>query len=151
VPDFTGKWELAALWRKKGAKCDKLSMLAARVMGKQANQEYTALYELCEHMQIIPDFTSRYLEWAAYNVRPPHSMPCIRLMVFGWQPTIDHMDFAGILNANALYSFTIGCPQLGFALWYLFMYDFGPNKPSGYEVVVFSTLMSGTYHPTPNP
>ena len=47
-------------------------MCCARVMGKQANKEYTALYELCEKMQIIPDFTSRYLEWSAYNVRPPH-------------------------------------------------------------------------------
>ena len=59
-------------------------------------------------MGIVADFTSRYLEWAAYNVKPMHSTPGVRLMVFGWQPTIDHMDFAGILNANALYSFTIG-------------------------------------------
>ena len=32
----------------------------------------------------------------------------MRLMWYGWQPTVSHTDFAGILNANALYSFTIG-------------------------------------------
>ena len=158
VEDFKGRWSLGALCCRKGAKCNMFSMFCARVMGKKANKEYTALYELCEKMQIIPDFTSRYLEWAAYNVKLPHSTPGLRLMVFGWQPTIDHMDFAGILNANALYSFTIGVPQLGFALWFLLMMQ--PEPPSAADlaavangtlvlpddssrnVVLFSTIMS---------
>ena len=37
---------------------------------------------------------------------PVHSIPLIRLMVFGWQPTISHTDFAGILKV---------CKDLG--LW----------------------------------
>jgi len=69
-------------------------------------------------------------------VKPEHSTPMVRLKVFGWQPTIDHMDFAGILNANALYSFTIGTPQLGFAVFFLITY----RQDS---IVVFSVLMSG--------
>ena len=147
VPDFVGGWSLRALCCRKGAKCNRLGMFVARLRGLQANKEYTALYELCEKMQIIPDFTSRYLEWSAYNVRPPHSLPGVRLMVFGWQPTIDHMDFAGILNANALYSFTIGCPQLGFSLWYLLMFEPSPaadGTPTlkNTNVVLFSTVMS---------
>ena len=45
-------------------------------------------------------------------VKPTHSIPLVRLMVYGWQPTVSHSDFAGILNANALYSFTVGFPQV---------------------------------------
>ena len=58
VPDFKGQWSLAAACCKKGAKCNKMSMLCARISGKQAAAEYTALYELCEKMMIIADFTS---------------------------------------------------------------------------------------------
>jgi len=136
VEDFRGQWSIRALCCRRGAKCNKLSMFCARLSGKKASREYTALYELCEKMGIVADFTSRYLEWSAYNVKPQHSLPGVRLMVFGWQPTIDHMDFAGILNANALYSFTIGVPQLGFALFFLL----AKNQES---LVVFSTIMSG--------
>ena len=46
------------------------------------------------------------------------------------------MDFAGILNANALYSFTIGTPQLGFALYFL-------AAISQEQLVLLSTLCSG--------
>jgi len=136
VEDFRGSWSIRALCCRRGAKCNKVAMFCARVSGKKASREYTALYELCEKMGIVADFTSRYLEWSAYNVKPQHSTPGVRLMVFGWQPTIDHMDFAGILNANALYSFTIGVPQLGFALYFLL----AKNQES---LVVFSTVMSG--------
>ena len=40
-------------------------------------------------------------------------------MEFGWQPSVSHSDFAGILNANGLYSFTVGIPQLMFAIAFL--------------------------------
>ena len=40
-------------------------------------------------------------------------------MYFGWQPSVSHMDFAGILNANAIYSFTVGLPQLIFSIAFL--------------------------------
>lgn len=58
------------------------------------------------------------------------------MRVCGWSWSTSHMDFAGILNANALYSFTIGVPQLGFALYFLL----AKNQES---LVVFSTVMSG--------
>ena len=37
-------------------------------------------------------------------------------MEFGWQPSVSHTDFAGILNANGLYTFTVGVPQLFFSI-----------------------------------
>jgi hypothetical protein len=53
-------------------------------------------------------------------VKPSHSVPWYRLMVYGWQPSIDHFDFAGILNASAIYSFSVGPPQLVFSFAFLF-------------------------------
>jgi len=52
-------------------------------------------------------------------VKWKHSLPFFRLAKFGWMVDIPAGDFAGILNSNALYSFTIGFPQmaLGTAFW----------------------------------
>jgi hypothetical protein len=36
-------------------------------------------------------------------VLPKQSIPFYRLMVYGYQASIDPIEFAGILNANALY------------------------------------------------
>lgn len=46
-----------------------------------------------------------------------HSIPLYRLANFGWQGDLDPMDLAGLLNANTLYSFTVGCPQLFFTYY----------------------------------
>ena len=89
------------------------------VAQKGAKANYTVLCGLNEQMNNGADFTRIFLAWASYVVNIPHSTPFLRLMRFGWQPTIDPVDFAGILNANALYSFTIGTPQLGFAIWFI--------------------------------
>lgn len=51
-------------------------------------------------------------------VKMKHSVPFFRLAKFGWMADIPASDFAGILNANALYSFTLGLPQLGFSLFF---------------------------------
>ena len=50
-------------------------------------------------------------------------------------PPLPTSTVAGILNANALYSFTIGMPQLGFAFYFLLVY-------AQDNVVVMSTTMS---------
>jgi len=111
---------------------------------KEAHANYILLEELNEKMSNGPDFMRMYLSWCAFVVNVPHSTPFLRLMWFGWHPTIDHMDFAGILNANALYSFTIGTPQLGFALWFTFVTL--PSKSTGGSdpLVLFSVIMSST-------
>lgn len=57
-----------------------------------------------------------------------HSIPFYRLASFGWQGDLDPMDFAGILNANALYSFTVGTPQLFFSSWSIFTTEEGDNS-----------------------
>lgn len=49
-----------------------------------------------------------------------HSIPFYRLACFGWQGDLEPMDLAGILNANALYSFTVGTPALLLSIWTLF-------------------------------
>jgi len=56
-------------------------------------------------------------------VKIKHSIPLFRLAKFGWMADIPAGDFAGILNANALYSFTLGFPQMGLsvAFWMGFL------------------------------
>jgi len=56
-------------------------------------------------------------------VKWKHSVPFVRLARFGWQADIPAGDFAGILNANALYSFTIGAVQLGCSVFFLCKFD----------------------------
>merc|ERR1719356_1197239 len=51
-------------------------------------------------------------------VKTQHSVPFFRLMKFGWMADIPAGDFAGILNANSLYSFTLGIPQMAFGLFF---------------------------------
>jgi len=53
-------------------------------------------------------------------VKWKHSVPFFRLARFGWMADIPAGDFAGILNSNALYSFTIGMSQLGCSLFFIF-------------------------------
>lgn len=45
-------------------------------------------------------------------------LPLLRTLKFGWRPEIGPVDVAGILNANVLYSFTLGVTQLGFAIYF---------------------------------
>jgi len=58
-------------------------------------------------------------------VKLKHSIPFFRLAKFGWMADIPAGDFAGILNANALYSFTLGWPQLGVSLYFSLMIHTG--------------------------
>jgi len=53
-------------------------------------------------------------------VKWKHSVPFLRLARFGWMADVPAGDFAGILNSNALYSFTIGMSQLGCSLFFIF-------------------------------
>jgi len=53
-------------------------------------------------------------------VKWKHSVPFFRMARFGWMADIPAGDFAGILNANALYSFTMGFIQFGCTLYYMF-------------------------------
>lgn len=85
-----------------------------------------ALYLLCQAKDITFAFFRERRSFARRVVKPSHSIPLIRLMVYGWQPTVSHTDFAGILNANALYSFTIGFPQLGCSIIYILNYKMDP-------------------------
>ena len=84
-----------------------------------------ALFILCGHKDITFAFFRERRQFSRRVVLPVHSLPLIRLMVFGWQPTVSHTDFAGILNANALYSFTIGLPQFGCTIFYIVAYSSG--------------------------
>jgi len=53
-------------------------------------------------------------------VKFKHSIPFLRLARFGWMADIPAGDFAGILNANALYTFTLGFPQMLICLFFWF-------------------------------
>jgi len=59
-------------------------------------------------------------------VKWKHSIPFLRLARFGWMADVPAGDFAGILNSNALYSFTIGISQLGCSL--VFIFGFGQKS-----------------------
>merc|ERR1712216_100410 len=58
------------------------------------------------------EFYFEYANFARNVVLAKQSIPFYRLMVYGYQASIDPIEFAGILNANALYSFTVGIVQL---------------------------------------
>merc|ERR1719253_200420 len=66
-------------------------------------------------------FFSERSEFIRNLVKWKHSIPFMRLARFGWMPDIPAGDFAGVLNANALYSFTIGFPQLGCTIFSMAM------------------------------
>lgn len=71
-----------------------------------------ALFMICEAKGILHSYHQTSRVFSRRIVKWSHSMPFYRIMEFGWQPEITHTDFAGILNANALYSFSVGFPQL---------------------------------------
>merc|ERR1712048_1088025 len=52
-----------------------------------------------------------------------HGVPFVRVARFGFQAVPTPKDLSGILNANALYSFTTGFQQLAFGI--LLMIQFG--------------------------
>ena len=78
-----------------------------------------ALYMVCEAKGLLGSYHTVSRQFSRRIVKPAHSVPFYRLMEFGWQPSVSHSDFAGILNANGLYSFTVGIPQLMFAIAFL--------------------------------
>ena len=77
------------------------------------------LFMICEAKGILHSFHQASRQFSRRIVKPSHSTPFYRLMEYGWQPSVSHTDFAGILNANALYSFTVGFPQLIFSVAFI--------------------------------
>ena len=77
------------------------------------------LFLLCEARGILASYYKASRSFARRIVKPSHSVPYYRLMIYGWQPSVSHFDFAGILNANAMYSFTVGLPQLLFSILFM--------------------------------
>ena len=106
-----------------GPRMVKLAPTPAEAKRKYKADKERALYLLCQHKDITFAFFRERRSFARRVVKPSHSIPLVRLMVYGWQPTVSHTDFAGILNANALYSFTIGFPQLGCSIAYITQYE----------------------------
>jgi len=58
-----------------------------------------------------------------------HHVPFLRLARFGWMADVPDRDFAGIINANALYSSTIGMSQLVSSLFFIY-WNQGQRKKS---------------------
>lgn len=81
--------------------------------------ETRALFLLCEAKGIMQSYFRAARSFSRRLVKPTHSIPAYRLMYFGWQPTVNHFDFAGILNANAIWSFTVGLPALLFSFVFI--------------------------------
>ena len=75
-----------------------------------------ALYMICEAKGIVHSYHGATSVFSRRIVKWSHSVPFYRIMEFGWQPDVAHTDFAGILNANGLYSFTVGIPQFCFSI-----------------------------------
>ena len=119
----TRPWGRWWRWRCERARMVKLAPTPAEAKRKYKADKERALYLLCQHKDITFAFFRERRSFARRVVKPSHSIPLVRLMVYGWQPTVSHTDFAGILNANALYSFTIGFPQLGCSIAYITQYE----------------------------
>jgi len=75
--------------------------------------------ELYAEHQMIGTYLVEERQFVKNMLQVSHAIPLVRLMMFGWRTDIDPIDFAGILNANALYSFTLGFAQLGFSSYFL--------------------------------
>jgi len=75
-----------------------------------------ALFMICESKGILHSYHQASRVFSRRIVKWSHSVPYYRLMMYGWVPDIPCTDFAGILNANALYSFTVGIPQFLFSI-----------------------------------
>lgn len=75
--------------------------------------------ELYGEHQMIGTYLVEERQFVKNMLQVSHAVPLVRLMMFGWRTDIDPIDFAGILNANALYSFTLGFGQLGFSCYFL--------------------------------
>jgi hypothetical protein len=86
--------------------------------GKIVDQQ-RALYMVCEAKAILHSYHQVSRAFARRIVKPTHSIPYFRLMEFGWQPSISHTDFSGILNANGLWTFTVGIPNFIFSIVFL--------------------------------
>jgi hypothetical protein len=92
-----------------------------------------ALYMICEAKGILHSYHQASRAFSRRIVKPSHSIPYYRLMEFGWQPSVSHTDFAGILNANGLYSFTVGFPQLFFSISFIAAQDGVSREPAPCE------------------
>ena len=119
-----------------------LAPTPAEAKRKFEEDKERALYLLCQHKDITFAFFRERRSFARRVVKPSHSIPLLRLMVYGWQPTVSHTDFAGILNANALYSFTIGFPQLGCSIIYIVSYAADPILLLSLAVGSISLILS---------
>ena len=93
-----------------------------------------ALFMLCEAKGMMAAYYRVSRSFARRVVKPSHSIPWYRLMVYGWQPSVNHFDFAGILNASAIYSFSVGLPQLIFSFAFIAMDRSTGREPSPCEV-----------------
>lgn len=76
----------------------------------------------CENGQkLVSEWKAQFHENNQGNTMTmEHSIPFYRLACFGWMGDLNPMDLAGILNANALYSFTVGTPALLLSFWTIF-------------------------------
>ena len=83
--------------------------------GKAINAE-RVLYNICEAKGILHSFHNASRLFSRRVVKFTHSVPIWRLLEYGWQPSYSHTDMAGIVNASGLYSFTVGVPQIFFAV-----------------------------------
>jgi len=71
-----------------------------------------------------------------------HSIPYFRTMSFAWKDCIKPVDFAGILNANSLWSFTSGIGVQGCSLYYTYMEGFNAILLGSLMIGVGTTVMS---------
>lgn len=93
-----------------------------------------ALYAICEIKGCLHAYHQASRTFSRRIVKMSHAMPYYRLFEFGWQPSVSHTDFAGIINANGLYSFTVGLPQFCFAIVFIVSSgNSGPRAPAPCE------------------
>ena len=92
-----------------------------KLLDKQGRvlDELRALYLICEAKGILHSYHQASRSFSRRIVKWSHAIPFYRLTEFGWQPSVASTDFAGILNANGLWSFTVGVPQVLFSVVFI--------------------------------
>jgi len=71
-----------------------------------------------------------------------HSLPFFRMMRFAWQQDIQPADFAGLLNANGLWSFTCGLLMQGCSIWYTINVEWETMVMASISIGCLTTVMS---------
>ena len=92
---------------------------AAGVDGNVARDPERALCTFCTVIgpPALAAFQAVVRRHALATCKPQHSVPLLRLMMYGWQPSIEPWAFAGMLRASFVWGLLVGAPAGGLSCY----------------------------------